>query len=203
MLIGDIAEAKPLADWLLALDARALASSPIIAGRWNFRWASEAGARQEGAMQANRQIATNLTGTINTVEALLPAMLARGRGTIAVISSIAGLRGLPYSPAYSASKAGVRAYGEALRALVGPAGVKVCVVCPGFFSSPMTDRWKGPTPFLWSLDHTCRRAAWHRRGKRRITFPFLLALGMRLADLMPAWAGDLILQNFHFRIEDK
>jgi hypothetical protein len=41
------------------------------------------------------------------------------------------------------------------------------------------------------------------QGRRRVTFPVLLALGMRLTDLMPAWAGDMILQNFHFRIADK
>ena len=202
LLIHDVADAAPLADWLLALDARA--SIDLIIASAGTSGGPGPGERHEGAARANRQIATNLTGTINTIEPLLPALLARGHGTIAVISSIAGLRGLPYSPAYCASKAGVRAYGEALRALLAPAGVKVCVVCPGFFSSPMTDRWKGPTPFLWTLERTARVVKRGiDRGKHRITFPILLAMGMRLTDLMPAWAGDLIQQNFHFRIADK
>ena len=101
---------------------------------------------------------------MNTVEPLLPRLLARGAGQIAVVSSVAGYRGLPYSPGYSASKAGVRAYGEALRALLRPRGVRVSVVVPGFFNSPMTDRFHGDKPFMVSLE---RASAIVRRGLDR------------------------------------
>ena len=148
-----------------------------------------------------RQIAVNLLGVVHTVGPLLPGFCGRRRGQIALIASVAGLRGLPYSPGYCASKAGVRAYGEALRPLLEPQGIGVSVVCPGFFTSRMTDRWDGPTPFLVSGERAARRI---KRGidraRRRIEFPLPLVLGMRFCDLMPAVIGDAILRRFRFRI---
>src|SRR5262249_26819360 len=117
----------------------------------------EDGAGCESPETTTRQIEVNLLGAVNTVAPLLPALRARRRGQIALIASVAGLRGLPYSPGYCASKAGVRAYGEALRPLLEPQGVGVSVVCPGFFTSRMTERWDGPTPFLVSGDRAARR----------------------------------------------
>jgi len=65
----------------------------------------------------------------------------------------------------------------------------------------MTDRWRGPTPFLWSLDKAARRIRRGiDRGESRIVFPFWLALGTRLADLLPARLGDIIMRNFRFHI---
>jgi NAD(P)-dependent dehydrogenase (short-subunit alcohol dehydrogenase family) len=120
---------------------------------------------------------------------------------VVLISSIAAYRGLPFSPGYCASKAGLRAYGEALRALAEPHGIRVTVVCPGFFASRMTDRWDGPMPFLLGTDRAARvvkRGV--ERGRRRIDFPRTLALGMRLCDALPAAIGDRIVRGFRFRI---
>jgi short-subunit dehydrogenase len=148
-----------------------------------------------------RQLSTNLLGAVHTVAPLVPAMCARGRGRIAVIASIAGLRGLAYSPGYCASKAGLRAYGEGLRARLAPQGVGVTVICPGFFVSPMTDRWRGPTPFLWSGDQAARRIKRGiDQGQRRVSFPWPLVLTMRFCDLAPATIGDEIVRRFQFHI---
>ena len=57
-------------------------------------------------------------------------------GQIAIISSLAGFRGLPSSPAYSASKAAVRVYGEGLRGNLAEFGIKVNVICPGYIKTP-------------------------------------------------------------------
>ena len=134
-----------------------------------------------------RQIAVNLLGAINTVEPLLPAMCARGRGRIAVVSSIAAYRGLPYSPGYCASKAGLRAYAEALRPRLERHGVGMTVVCPGFFDSPMTDRFDGPTPFLLSSERAARIVKRGiDRGRRRVAFPWPLVLGLQFCDFAPA-----------------
>jgi short-subunit dehydrogenase len=196
----DVSEAEPLGAWLLERDDEAafdlvIAAAGVSAG-------AGAGGEPEGLALATMQVRTNLLGTIHTIEPLLPRMIARGSGQVAVIASIAALRGLPYSAGYSASKAGIRAYGEALRALLAPRNVAVSVVIPGFFDTPMTDRWKGPTPFMVSLD---RMVAVIRRGldrrQRRITFPYLLAIGTHAADILPAWVGDRIMRGFHFHIE--
>jgi len=121
--------------------------------------------------------------------------------SIAFVASLAAYRGLPYAPGYSASKAGLRAYGEALRAQLEPHGIGVTVVCPGFFASPMTARWNGPTPLLVSTERAARRIKRGiDRGRRRVSFPWPLVLGMRLADALPAVLGDRILRGFRFRI---
>lgn len=196
----DVGVAEPLGGWLLARDEEApfdllIAAAGVSAG------ASVAG-EPEGVALAAMQVRTNLLGTIHTIEPLLPRLVARGTGQVAVVASVAALRGLPYSCGYSASKAGIRAYGEALRGLLSPRGVAVSVVVPGFFDTPMTDRWKGPTPFMVGLD---RMVAVIRRGldkrRPRITFPRLLALGSQAADLLPATIGDRIMRGFHFHIE--
>ena len=195
----DVAEAEPLGRWLL--DADDAAPIDLVAACAGVSAGPHPDGSPEGVALASMQIRSNLLGVVNTVEPLLPRFLARGAGHVAVVSSVAGLRGLPFSPGYSASKAGVRAYGEGLRAFLGRRGVAVSVVVPGFFDTPMTDRFIGDKPFMMSLEQTVaivRRGLDRRQG--RIVFPRLLATGLTAADLLPAWAGDLILRNVRFHI---
>ena len=194
----DVRDDEALAAWLLAFDDGGavdllIAAAGISAG-------PQLGAVTEPDGFAQRQVAVNLLGCMNTVEPLLPRMVARGAGQVAVVSSVAGLRGLPYSPGYSASKAGVRAYGDALRALLRPRGVRVSVVIPGFFDTPMTDRFHGDKPFLLSLERaTALTRRGLDRGAARIVFPRRLAMALQLADVGPPWLTDCILraQRFH------
>lgn len=195
----DIADTATVGAWLAAQDGEPV---DLLIANAGTSGGPLPGSRSEGIELATRQVRTNLLGAMNVVEPLVPGMLARGQGQIVLVSSIAGYRGLPYSPAYSASKAGVRMYGESLRALLSPAGIAVTVVCPGFFASPMTDRFKGGTPFLYSLEKT---AALVKRGidrrRSRISFPFPLVLGLRLADMIPPIFGDAIMRANRFHIE--
>jgi short-subunit dehydrogenase len=195
----DVAEAGPLGDWLRRVQA-ARPLDLVIANAGTSGGPALLG-RPEGLAGAARQVSTNLLGCMNTLEPLLPALLERPGAHVAVVASVAGYRGLPYSPAYSASKAGVRAYGDGLRALLRPAGLTVSVIVPGFFDSPMTDRFLGATPLKRSL---AQAVAAVRRGldrrAARIVFPRLLALGLQAADLLPAPLGDLILRRAGFRI---
>src|SRR5690349_3145306 len=84
-----------------------------------------------------RVLATNLTGAFNTVAPVAARMAARGAGRIGLVGSLAGLRGLPYSPAYCASKAGLKAMGEAMRAQLGKRGVSVTIASVGFVATPL------------------------------------------------------------------
>src|SRR5439155_6272036 len=148
-----------------------------------------------------RQLGTNLFGAVHTIAPLVPRLCARRRGRIVAVASVAAFRGLPYSPGYCASKAGLRAYAEALRPQLISYGVGVTVVCQGFFSSPMTDRLQGSTPFLVSGERAARRIKRGiDRGARRIHFPWPLVLGMRFCDVAPAVIGDAILRRMHFHI---
>ncbi len=195
----DVGDAEALGRWVLAADD----ATPLdlVAACAGVSAGPAPDGTPEGLALASLQVRTNLLGVMNTVEPMLARFLARGAGHVAVVSSVAGLRGLPFSPGYSASKAGVRAYGEGLRAFLAPRGVAVSVIVPGFFDTPMTDRFIGDKPFLLSLERT---VAIVRRGldrqRPRIVFPRLLALGLVAADLLPAWAGDRILRGVHFHI---
>jgi short-subunit dehydrogenase len=195
----DVVDGNSLAAWLGAFD-RAHSVDLVIANA-GISAGPEPGAVGEDIDTTARQVAVNLLGAVNTVVPLLPAMAARGRGRIAFIASLAAYRGLPYAPGYSASKAGLRSYGEALRPLVEPHGIDVTVVCPGFFASPMTDRWVGATPFLISAESAARKVKRGiDRGRRRISFPWPLALGLRTCDALSAAIGDRILRHFRFHI---
>jgi short-subunit dehydrogenase len=195
----DVADGAALAAWLAEFD-RAHPVDLLItnAGTSAGPDAEDAG---EAAATTLRQIEVNLVGAVNTIAPLVPLICARRRGRIVAIASVAAFRGLPYSPGYCASKAGLRAYAEALRPRLAAHGVGVTVVCPGFFSSPMTERWEGPMPFLMSGERAARRI---KRGvdcgRPRIDFPWPLVFGMRFCDLAPAMIGDAILRGFRFHI---
>lgn len=195
----DVTEASAMASWLRQFDNRhpvdlLVANAGTSAG-------PDPDSPSEGGETAARQIGVNLLGAINTVEPLLPQLCARGRGRVAVVASIAAYRGLPYSPGYCASKAGLRAYAEALRPRLQQRGVGMTVVCPGFFDSPMTDRFDGPTPFLLSSDNAARIVKRGiDRGRRRVAFPWPLVLGLQFCDIAPAFIGDAILRRYRFRI---
>ena len=195
----DVADGAALAAWLEAFDDAhpvelLVANAGISAG-------PEPDSPGEPLSVTLRQLDVNLRGAIHTIAPMVPRLCARGRGRIVAIASVAAFRGLPYSPGYCASKAGLRAYGEALRPRLSPYGVGVTVVCPGFFASPMTDRWDGPTPFLASGERAARRIRRGiDRGRSRVDFPWPLVLGMRFCDLAPPLIGDRILRGFRFRI---
>lgn len=195
----DVTDATALAAWLAEFDR----NHPVELVIANAGTSAGPGPESPGEPPALtlRQIEVNLAGAVHTIAPLVPLLCARGRGRIVAIASVAAYRGLPYSPGYCASKAGLRAYAEALRPRLAPYGVGVTVVCPGFFTSAMTDRWNGPTPFLSSGEQAARRIKRGiDRGRPRIAFPWPLVFGMRFCDLAPAMVGDRILRGFRFNI---
>lgn len=164
------------------------------------------GMGQDGACEdwaaARRTLSINLDGTLNTVQPAVDLMRARGHGgQVAVIGSLAAWRGLPSCPAYSASKAAIEAYGEGLRGMLRAEGIAVCVVSPGYVTSPMSARVEGAKPFLMDADRAAvliRSGLARNRG--RISFPLPLAVGTRLLTLLPGWLGDRILPLFAFSV---
>ncbi len=134
----------------------------------------------------------NLMGVIYAIEAVLPGMLARGRGHLLAISSLAAFKGLPGESAYCASKAAVNAYMEGLRIALRTKGVVVTTVCPGFVQTAMTPMDAAATPFLMSADEAARRIgrliARRRGGVARFPMPMsaLTSLIARLPDAVVA-----------------
>lgn len=147
-------------------------------------------------------IEVNIRAAMTTVHIVLPAMRTRGNGQIALISSLAGYYGLPMTPSYSASKAALKAYGEALRAGLADEGIKINVVMPGYVASDMCDAMPGPKPFRISADDAANRI---RRGLERnqgkITFPFPLNVGCWLLAVLPPAMSSWLLMRLGYGIQ--
>jgi short-subunit dehydrogenase len=136
----------------------------------------------------------NINGVLNTVEPLLPRMIARKRGQIGIVSSLAGFVGLPYSASYNASKAAVRVWGESIRYVLKKDGVGVSVICPGFVVSRITSEAPFPMPFMMTAS---RASSIIRRGlaanKPRIAFPIGTKAGVWLGSVLPgSWTARLL-----------
>ncbi|MDX6660053.1 MAG: hypothetical protein QOJ55_875 [Solirubrobacteraceae bacterium] len=111
-------------------------------------------------MERNRAIVeTNLIGAMATIEAAV-ALFRRqgGDGQVVGISSVAGVRGLPGSASYSASKAGVGAYLESVRAETYREPITVTTIAPGYIDTPINQDMKS-RPFLVDVDKGARITA--------------------------------------------
>jgi short-subunit dehydrogenase len=137
----------------------------------------------------------NLYAAMATVDAVLPAMRARRQGQIALISSLSAWYGLPVTPAYCASKAGLKAYGEALRGWLAGEGIAVNVVLPGFVATRMSASFPAPKPFMLSPERASRIISRGlQRNRARISFPFPLNFGMWWLAVLPAGISQRILR---------
>lgn len=137
---------------------------------------------------------TNVMGMANTFQPYLAAMREKGGGVLVGIASVAGYRGLPGAAAYSASKSAAISYLESLRVELKRDGIQVITVCPGYITTPMTEKNPYPMPFIMSPD-----AAAHKivsiigRGKSYAVIPWQMAGVARLLRLMPNWMFDRLL----------
>ena len=136
----------------------------------------------------------NVGGVLNTVEPLVARMMARKRGQIAVVSSLAGFVGLPYSASYNASKAAVRVWGESIRYVLKKSGIGVSVICPGFVVSRMTAQAPFKMPFLMT---SARASKIIRNGlahnKARIAFPIPTKAAVWFGALLPGtWMARML-----------
>jgi len=110
------------------------------------------------------------------------------------MASLAGYRGLPGAPAYCASKAAVKVFGEALRGELASKGVGVSVICPGYVDTPMTQRNRFPMPFLMDAPRAANRIKRRlAKNKARIAFPWPMAALVWLLQALPPGAIDLAL----------
>jgi short-subunit dehydrogenase len=186
----DVATAPEFKGWLLDID-RSHALDLVIA---NAGISGGTGLGEESADQVDSIIAVNVHGVVKTVAPLIPALTARRRGQIALMSSLASFRGFPGAPTYCATKAWVRVWGEGLRVELARQGIEVSVICPGFVDTRMTQVNRFPMPFLMTAERAARiivRGLAHNRG--RIAFPWqMYALSWLLATQPPALSDALL-----------
>ncbi|MDF1750578.1 MAG: SDR family NAD(P)-dependent oxidoreductase [Alphaproteobacteria bacterium] len=146
------------------------------------------------ATEVAKIYALNMTGMANGLDPLLKKFLPRGAGQIALTASVAGFRGLPRAGAYCASKAGTIAMAESLECEIGPKGVKIQVICPGFVRTPLTDKNDFPMPYLMEPEDAAKRI-WNGLMSDRfeISFPRRFVWQLKFLQLLPArWYFALI-----------
>jgi short-subunit dehydrogenase len=161
---------------------------------------SNAETRNLNAEAVKKVIDINLIGAVNAVAAVLPQMLENKSGQLAAISSLAGIRGLPKSAAYSASKAGMTAFFESVRLDVQDRGVSVTIIQPGFIKTPLTSGRAGKMPFLMELEDSIPHFINAIEQRRKFAaFPWQLATFVQLGRIFPAWLYDKIAGRAKFR----
>lgn len=182
-LILDVTDEAAMATALTVADDSApfdlvIANAGISAG-------TGGGSEQPDQVRAITRI--NVDGVVNTVAPLLPRLVARRRGQIALMGSLAAYRGFPGAPAYCASKAWVRSYGQSLRAEFASAGVGVTVISPGFVRSRMTSVNRFRMSFLMDADRAARIIRdGLARNRAEIAFPWPMSAAARLLGILPS-----------------
>lgn len=188
----DVTARAAMAAWIAEADAmRALelvvANAGISAGT---------GLGGESDAQTRAIFAVNLDGVLNTVLPAVDAMRPRRVGQIAIMSSLASFRGMPGAPAYCASKAAVRVWGEGLRGELARDNIRVSVICPGFVKSRMTAVNDFPMPFLMDAR---RAAAIMAKGlaadRGRISYPWQMAALSWLTAALPDAVMDWVARR--------
>ena len=138
--------------------------------------------------QVRQTIDTDLTGAIATIEFALPHLRAQGGGQIVAITSVAGSRGMPFMGAYSAAKAGLHRYVQAVRAEVRHEPIAVTELAPGYIDTDM-NRGAKSRPFVIPLERggaIMARLIERRVGHRYVPFwPWTLVAP--LVKLLPTW----------------
>lgn len=185
--IIDVCDKEKMQEWLTNFDALhnidiLIANAGISAG---------AGGLKESQERMREIFAINVDGVLNTILPVIPFMQNRKSGQIALMSSLAGIRGMPSCPAYSASKGAIRFLGEGLRGELKDYNIKLSVICPGYIKTPMTDVNKFPMPFIMSAEKSAKIIIKGlEKNKSRIAFPLALYLPLWLISCLPVSLTD-------------
>ncbi len=181
---GDVRDADQIARWYSRIERHQPVDVLIInAGIFDGHGPDDA---LETSSDARDLVNTNLLGAIYTAQAALPHMMARRGGHIAFVSSLAARLPSADAPAYSASKAGLAAYADALRELLLDHNVTVSTIYPGHVATAQTELHIGPLPLIISpMDaaRKIRRAL--DRGQTNIAFPRRAAWLVAASQCLP------------------
>lgn len=179
----DVTDANAVADAVTAIEERC---GPIDLAVLNAGTHHPTPATEFAVEPARMLVETNLMGTIHGLASVMPNMIARRRGHIAVVASAAGYVGLPTAAAYGATKAALINLCESLKPELDGLGVRLSLINPGFVRTPLTDRNPFPMPFRIEPDVAAERMyRGIERGHFEITFPRRFTWGLKVLRLLP------------------
>ena len=130
----------------------------------------------------------NFFGTLNSIKAVEEYFKNKKDGTISIVSSIAGYRGLPNSTGYGPSKSALNNLAESLYFDFKRFNVRVCLVSPGFIKTPMTDKNDFKMPFLKTSEYAAEKIYDGLINKNvfEIHFPKTLTIILKILSFLPS-----------------
>jgi short-subunit dehydrogenase len=143
-----------------------------------------------------RHFHVNYFGALYVLNAVLPALLARGAGHISLVGSVAGYRGLPQSLAYGPTKAALINLAETLYQDLHAKGIGVSIINPGFVQTPLTagNAFTMPALLTPTQAATAIVRGW-ARGAFEIHFPKRFTLWMQALRILPNRAFFSLVQR--------
>lgn len=188
--VGDPAQVQDICDWLnkseITIDVLILNAG--YNGGFDIHEIDLALVRQH--------IEVNFYGAVYFVKHLVPQMILRKRGLIAVNGSLAGYRGMPKAAAYSAAKGALMNFIDSIRIDLYRYNIQCTLISPGFVKTPMTDKTTFYMPFMLSVEKAVRiiiRGL--ERTKAEIRFPWPMVCAAQLGRLLPDFFYARIMQS--------
>jgi NAD(P)-dependent dehydrogenase (short-subunit alcohol dehydrogenase family) len=140
---------------------------------------------------------TNLNAVYNGLSVVLPTLLRQRSGGVALVSSVAGYRGLPRSLAYGPSKAALHNLAESLYLDLRPLGVSTYLINPGFVRTRLTAGNDFHMPALIDCEQACDQILkGFAAGRFEIHFPARFTLVLKLLRLLPYRAYFALIRAF-------
>jgi len=129
----------------------------------------------------------NFFGTLNCIKAVENHLKNKKEGHIAIMSSVAGYRGLPNSSGYGPSKAALINLSESLYFDFKKYKVRISLISPGFIKTPLTDKNKFKMPFIKSTQFAANKIynGLIKSNSFEITFPKELTILMKIFKVLP------------------
>ena len=130
----------------------------------------------------------NFFGTVNSIKTVEEYFRSKKSGTITIVSSIAGYRGLPNSTGYGPSKSALNNLAESLYFDFKRFNVRVCLVSPGFIKTPMTDKNDFKMPFLKTPEYAANKIydGLINKDNFEIHFPKILTVILKILSFLPS-----------------
>lgn len=154
--------------------------------------------------QLEKTIQVNLTAQMWTMKAVLPGMIERNQGHIINFASAAGIIGVPYAAAYSASKFGVIGLTESLRQELihqGHKNIKFTIIQPSYVNTGMFAGVKPPLLSTWLEPETMARLIYKgfKKDKLNVRAPFIVKFLPLLRGISTVWFFDLLARVLRLR----